>query len=76
MELELTEQEIKLAIDTLERDTQVVAGNIRNRNLMQRVVGIEPDFYKYLDEVNSKDKTRFDELSKLRSKLVDILYRT
>lgn len=76
MELKLTEQEIKLAIDTLERDMQVVAGDIRNRNLMQRVVGIEPGFYKYLDEVNSKDKTRFDELSKLRSKLVDILYRT
>lgn len=74
MKLELTEQEIKLMIDTLERDMQVVAGEIRNRNLMQRVVGIEPDFYKYLDEVNNKDKARFDELGKLRSKLVDILY--
>lgn len=76
MELELTEQEIKLMIDTLKRDMQVVAGEIRNRNLMQRVVGIDPKFYKYLDEVNSKDKTRFDELDKLKSKLVDILYRT
>ena len=76
MKLELTEQEIKLIIDTLERDIQVVAANIRNRNLMQRAEDIEPDFYKYLDEVNNKDKTCFDELSKLRSKLVDILYRT
>ena len=76
MKLELTEQEIKLMIDTLERDMQVVAGEIRNRHLMQRVVSIDPKFYKYLEEVNSKDKTRFNELGKLRSKLVDILYRT
>ena len=76
MKLELTEQEIKLIIDTLKRDMQVVAANIRNRNLMQRAEDIEPDFYKYLDKVNNKDKTCFDELSKLRSKLVDILYRT
>ena len=76
MKLELTEQEIKLIIDTLKRDMQVVAANIRNRNLMQRAEDIEPDFYKYLDGVNNQDKTCFDELSKLRSKLVDILYRT
>ena len=76
MKLELTEQEIKLIIDTLKRDMQVVAANIRNRNLMQRAEDIEPDFYKYLDGVNNKDKTCFDELNKLRSKLVNILYRT
>lgn len=76
VELELTEQEIKLMIDTLKRDMLVVAGDIRNRNLMQRTVGIEPGFYKYLDDVNSKDKIRFDDLGKLKSKLVDILYRT